>query len=84
MYFDNKRRSQVRTLLNFILVYNCLHESVNFFGLCDSDLEIKRQIIQGTSSLRLRRKAIEQSLTLENVLKTARAMETANEHTSEM
>ena len=50
----------------------------------DSDLEIKRQIIQGTSSFRLRRKAIEQSLTLENVLKTARAMETANEHTIEM
>jgi hypothetical protein len=47
-------------------------------------LEIKRQIIQGTSSLRLRRKAIEQSLTLKNVLKTAQAMETANEHTSEM
>jgi hypothetical protein len=47
-------------------------------------LEIKRQIIQGTSSLRLRRKSIEQTLTLENVLKTARAMETANQHTSEM
>jgi hypothetical protein len=35
----------------------------------DSDLEIKRQIIQGTSLLRLRRKSIEQSLTLENVSK---------------
>ena len=45
---------------------------------------IKRQIIQGTSSSRLRRKAIEQSLTLEDLLKSARAMETANEQTSEM
>ena len=45
----------------------------------DPELEIKRQIIQGTSSLRLRRKAIEQSLNLENLLKVARAMETADE-----
>ena len=44
----------------------------------DPKLEIKRQIIQGTSSLRLRRKAIEQSLNLENLLKVARAMETAD------
>ena len=48
------------------------------------DIEVKRQIIQGTSSLRLRRKAIEQSLSLEDLLKSARAMETANEQTSEM
>ena len=50
----------------------------------DSELEIKRQIIQGTSSLRLRRKAIEQSLNLENLLKVACAMETADEQTTEM
>ena len=50
----------------------------------DPELEIKRQIIQGTSSLRLRRKAIEQSLNLENLLKVARAMETADEQTTEM
>ena len=48
------------------------------------DIEVKRQIIQGTSSLRLRRKAIEQSLSLEDLLKSAQAMETANEQTSEM
>ena len=48
------------------------------------DIEVKRQIIQGTSSLRLRRKAIEQSVSLEDLLKSARAMETANEQTSEM
>ena len=48
------------------------------------ELKIKRQIIQGTSSVRLRRKAIEQSLSLENQLKTARAMETADEQTSEI
>ena len=50
----------------------------------NADVEIKRQIIQGTSSVRLRRKAIEQSLTLENLLKAARAMETADEQTSEI
>ena len=48
------------------------------------ELEIKRQIIQGTSSVRLRRKSIQQSLSLENLLKTARAMETADEQTSEI
>ena len=46
------------------------------------ELEIKPQIIQGTSSVRLRRKGIEQSLSLENLLKTARAMETTDEQTS--
>ncbi|XP_077864573.1 uncharacterized protein LOC144350094 [Saccoglossus kowalevskii] len=50
----------------------------------DVNLEIKRQIIQGTTSVRLRRKAIEQSLDLTDLLKTARAMETADEQTSEI
>ena len=50
----------------------------------DPPLEIKRQIIQGTTSVRLRRKTIEQGLSLEKLLKTARAMETADEQTSEM
>jgi hypothetical protein len=50
----------------------------------DADLEIKRQIIQGTHSNRLRRKAIENSLSLEKLLKSARAMELADEHTSDM
>ena len=49
-----------------------------------TDLEIKRQIIQGTSSVRLRRKAIEQNLNLEGMLKAARSMETADEQTSEI
>ena len=50
----------------------------------NTDLEIKRQIIQGTSSVRLRRKAIEQNLSLEGLLKAARSMETADERTSEI
>ena len=49
----------------------------------NTELEIKRQIIQGTSSVCLRRKAIEQNLDLEGLLKTARSMETADEQTSE-
>jgi hypothetical protein len=48
------------------------------------DLEIKRQIIQGTTSIRLRRKAIEQSLNLQQLLKTAYAMDTADGRTGEM
>ena len=47
----------------------------------DSDLEIKRQLIQGTISARLRRKVIEQSLTLDQILKNTRAMEAAGEQT---
>ena len=50
----------------------------------NTDLEIKRQITQGTSSVRLRRKAIEQNLSLEGLLKAARSMETADERTSEI
>ena len=50
----------------------------------NTDLEIKRQIIQGTSSVRLRRKAIEQNLNLDDLLKAARSMETADEQTSEI
>ena len=50
----------------------------------DVELEIKRQIVQGTSSARLRRKAIEQSLSLDNILKTACAMEAADEQTLEI
>ncbi|KAL9984116.1 hypothetical protein ACROYT_G006376 [Oculina patagonica] len=50
----------------------------------DTDLEVKRQIIQGTSSIRLSRKVIEQNLDLENLLKSARAMETADGQFSEM
>ena len=30
MYFGNRPRRQVRTLINFTLVYNCLPENVNF------------------------------------------------------
>jgi hypothetical protein len=50
----------------------------------DNNVEIRRQIIQGTTSTRLRHKAMEQSLTLENLLKTARSMESADEHSQEM
>jgi transposase InsO family protein len=50
----------------------------------DTDLEIKRQIIQGTHSNRLRRRAIEKTLTLEELLRAARAMEMADESTKDM
>ena len=50
----------------------------------NTHFEIKRQIIQGTSSVHLRRKAIEQNLNLEGLLKAARSMETADQQTSEI
>ena len=50
----------------------------------NTELEIKRQIIQGILSLRLRRKAMKQNLDLENLLKAARAMEAADNQTSEI
>lgn len=50
----------------------------------DTKLAIRQQIIQGTSSVRLRCKAIEQNLNLKNLLKAADAMETADEQASEI
>lgn len=64
--------------------YTCLQLLARKCEFANIDLEIKRQIIQVTNSLRLRRKAIEQNLDLENLLKSARAMETAEEQTSEI
>ena len=69
---------------NIIEFYTRLQLLARKCQFADPELEMKRQIIQGTSSLRLRRKAIEQSRNLEKLLKVARAMETADEQTSEM
>ena len=44
----------------------------------NKDTEIRRQIVQGCISSRLRRKALESDLTLDGLLKIARAMEQAN------
>ena len=48
------------------------------------DLEIKRQLIQTTTSARIRRKAIEQGLNLDQILKYARAMEMADDQAAEI
>ena len=50
----------------------------------DVDLEIKRQLIQTTTSARIRRKAIEQGLNLDQILKYARAMEMADDQAAEI
>ena len=65
-------------------VYTRLQLLARKCEFANTDLEIERQIIQGTSSVRLRRKAIEQNLNLEGLLKAARSMETADERTSEI
>ena len=47
-------------------------------------LEIKRQLIQTTTSARIRRKAIEQVLNLDQILKYARSMEMADDQAAEI
>ena len=78
--FDKNRRKLAR-ITEFYTRLRLLARKCEF---TDPPLEIKRQIIQGTTSVRLRRKNIEQGLSLEKLLRTARAMETADEQTSEM
>lgn len=50
----------------------------------DSSLEIKRQIIQGCTSSRLRRKSMESEMTLANLIKTAQAMEISEAQSAEL
>jgi len=69
---------------NITEFYTRLQLLARKFEFANTELEIKRQIIQDTSSVRLRRKAIEQNLSLEDLLKAARSMETADEQTSEI
>lgn len=50
----------------------------------DTDKEVKSQIIQGCSSSRLRRRALREDQSLENLLKLARAMEFSDKQASEI
>ena len=50
----------------------------------DNDKEVKSQIIQGCSSTRLRRRALREDPTLEDLLKLARAMEFSDKQASEI
>ena len=50
----------------------------------DNDKEVKSQIIQGCSSTRLRRRALREDQTLEDLLKLARAMEFSDKQASEI
>ena len=77
----NKSQKTDETVVEYYTRLQLLAKKCEFG---DVNIEVKRQIIQGTTSARLRRKAIEQSLSLEDLLKAARAMETADEQTGEM
>ena len=81
--YNFRRHSQKsdETVTEFFTRLQLLAKKCDF---ADPNLEVKRQIIQGTSNTRLRRKAIEQALTLDQILKTARAMESACEQTGEI
>ena len=48
------------------------------------DLELNRQLIQTTTSARIRRKAIEQGLHLHHILKYARVIEMADDQAAEI
>ena len=61
-------------------VFNCWHANVS--SQIYTDLEIKRQIIQGKSAVRPGRKTIGKNLNLEGLLKASRWMETADERRS--
>ncbi|XP_053389269.1 uncharacterized protein K02A2.6-like [Mercenaria mercenaria] len=50
----------------------------------DTDKEIKSQIVQGCTSTRLRRKALRDDLTLDNLIKGARALELSDLQASEI
>ena len=50
----------------------------------DTDKEVKSHIIQGCSSSRLRRRALREDQTLDNLLKLARAMEMSDKQASEI
>ena len=71
----NEKTSEFYTRLQ-LLARKCEFTDVN--------LEIKRQLIQTTTSARIRRKAIEQGLNLDQILKYARAMEMADDQAAEI
>ncbi|XP_053381714.1 uncharacterized protein LOC128549223 [Mercenaria mercenaria] len=50
----------------------------------EKDKEIKSQIIQGCQSTRLRRKALKQDITLDELIQEARALELSDKHASEI
>ena len=49
-----------------------------------NDKEIKSQIIQGCASTRLRRKALRDDMTLDTLIKEARALELSEKHASQI
>ncbi|XP_071124181.1 uncharacterized protein [Mytilus edulis] len=50
----------------------------------DDNREVKSQIVQGCSSLRLRRKALKEDMTLEQLLSSARALELSERQANEI
>lgn len=61
-----------------------LRQKADHCNFDDNNKEIKSQIIQGCKSAKLRRKALQENLTLANLLLTARQMELANEQAGKM
>ena len=80
----NFRQESQESGENITEFYTRLQPLARKCEVANTDLEIKPQIVQRTSSVRLRRKAIEQNFSLEGLLKAARSMQTADERTSEI
>ena len=72
--FEKKYREQVRfELYTRLPIIACKYE------FTEADLEIKRQLIQATTSARMRRKLLQRGIHLDHITKHARVMVMADE-----
>ena len=79
--FRQSSQEQSETIDTFHTRLRKLSENCEF---ADKDKEIKSQIVQGCYSTRLRRKALRQEMSLEDLIKEARALELSDKHASEI
>ena len=61
-----------------------LRKKAEYCGFTDKSKEIKSQLVQGCKSAKLRRKVLQENLTLDKLLLAARTMELANNQAKEM
>jgi hypothetical protein len=78
--FRNTTQKSSENLADYHMRLKLLAKRCEF---ADEDNEIRLQIIQGCTSKRLRRKAMEAQLSLSKMLSTAQAMELADQRTEE-
>ena len=74
--FRQAKQETSESIDNFCTRLRHLSSTCEF---ADNDIEIKNQIVQGCVSQRLRRRALREDLTLDDLLKAARALELSDE-----